>query len=97
VSTQVPHTKVRDVMAMMKAIHAQENRTEAKKKATFVVEPLKQMKLKNAALLVADGIEDTLSYYDFPPEHWRCIRTHNPLERIIREVRRRDAGRGQLP
>jgi len=30
VSTQVPHTKVREVMTMMKAIHAQENRIEAK-------------------------------------------------------------------
>ena len=89
VSTQVPHTKVREVMAMMKAIHAQENRAEAKKKAAFVVERLKQMKLKNAALLVAEGIEDTLSYYAFPPEHWRRIRTNNPLERILREVRRR--------
>jgi putative transposase len=36
VSTQVPHTKVREVMAMMKAIHAQESRAEAKKKAAFV-------------------------------------------------------------
>jgi len=54
VSTQVPHTKVREVMAMMKAIHAQESRTEAQKKAAFVVERLTQMKLKNAALLVAE-------------------------------------------
>lgn len=67
VSTQVPHTKVREVMAMMKAIHAQENRAEAKKKAAFVVERLKQSKLTNAALLVADGIDGTLSYYGFLP------------------------------
>jgi transposase-like protein len=97
VSTQVPHTNVREVMAMMKAIHAQENRTEAKKKAAFVVERLQQMKLKNAALLVVDGIDDTLSYYGFPPEHWRRIRTNNPLERIIREVRRRTQVVGSFP
>jgi len=76
-----------DVMAMMKAIHAQESRAEALKKAAFVIDRLKQMKLRNAAALVAEGIEDTLSYYAFPPEHWRRIRTNNPLERIIREVR----------
>ena len=97
VSTQVPHTKVREVMAMMKAIHAQESRAEAKKKAAFVVERLRQMKLKNAALLVAEGIEDTLSYYAFPPEHWRRIRTNNPLERILREVRRRTQVVGSFP
>jgi transposase-like protein len=97
VSTQVPHTKVREAMAMMKAIHAQESRAEALKKAAFVVERLRQMKLKNAALLVADGIEDTLSYYGFPPEHWRRIRTNNPLEPIIREVRRRTQVIGSFP
>ena len=70
-------------IAMIKAIHAQENRTKAKKKAAFVVERLRQLKLKNAALLVVEGIEDTLSYYRFPTEHWRRIRTNNPLERIV--------------
>jgi len=97
VSTQVPHTKVREAMAMMKAIHARENGAEAKKKAAFVFERLKQMELKNAALLVADGIDDTLSYYGLPPEHWRRIRTNNRLERIIREVRRRTQVAGSFP
>jgi len=47
------------------------------------------MKLKNPAVLVAEDLEDTLSYYGFPPEHWRRIRTNNPLKRILRELRRR--------
>ena len=97
VSTRVPHSKVREVTAMMKAIHAQESRAEAKKKTAFVIDRLKQMKLRNAALLVTEGIEDTLSYYGFPPEHWRRIRTNNPLERIIREVRRRTRVVGSFP
>jgi putative transposase len=25
----------------------------------------------------------------FPDEHWRYIRTNNPLERVMREIRRR--------
>ena len=32
-----------------------------------------------------------------PPEHWRRIRTSNPLERIIREVRRRICVVGPFP
>jgi len=31
------------------------------------------------------------------PEHWRHIRTNNPLERIIREVRRRICVVGSFP
>jgi transposase-like protein len=34
-------------------------------------------------------VEETLAYYAFPEEHWRRVRTNNPLERILREIRRR--------
>lgn len=34
-------------------------------------------------------LEQSLTYFDFPPEHWRFIRTTNKLERAFREVRRR--------
>lgn len=46
------------------------------------------MKLKIAAKVIEDGIEETLSYTYFPREYWRRIRTNNPLERIMREIRR---------
>ena len=55
------------------------------------------MKLKKAAELVRDGIEETLSHYYFPREHWRHIKTNNPLERILREVRRRTRVVGAFP
>jgi Transposase, Mutator family len=45
----------------------------------------------------ADGIEETLYYYTFPHEHWRCLRTNNPLERRLREVRRRTRAVGAFP
>ena len=32
------------------------------------------MKLKEAAKKVEDGIEETLTYCDFPSEHWTRIR-----------------------
>ena len=54
-----------------------------------VVEKLRAMKLAKAAEIVENGIEETLSYYSLPPEHWRCLRTNNPLERLMREIRRR--------
>ncbi len=36
-------------------------------------------------------------YYAFPREHWRCLRTNNPLEPILREVRRRTRTVGAFP
>jgi transposase-like protein len=53
------------------------------------VEKLRLMRLAKAAEIVENGIGETLSYYDMPPEHWRCLRTNNPQERLNREIRRR--------
>jgi transposase-like protein len=97
VFTMVPKGKVADVAAMLKAIHAQEDRKEAAAKARTVRQKLAQMKLKKAAALLQEGIEETLSYYAFPREHWRHIKTNNPLERILREVRRRTRVVGAFP
>lgn len=47
------------------------------------------MRLGKAAEIIEAGVDETLSYYSFPPEHGRCIRTNNPLERLNREIRRR--------
>ena len=49
------------------------------------------MKLKEAAKKVEDGIEETLTYYSFPSEHWLKMRTNNILEQLNREIRRRNA------
>ena len=55
------------------------------------------MKLKKAAKLVETGAEETFSYYHFPVEHWKRIRTNNGLERIMKEIRRRTRVIGSFP
>ncbi|MBM4116984.1 IS256 family transposase [bacterium] len=97
VFTLVPKGKVRQVAAMLKAIHAQEDQREAIEKLKAVAKKLRAMKLAKAAELVASGGEETLTYYDFPSEHWCRIRTNNPMERIMREVRRRTRVVGCFP
>ncbi len=95
--SDVPTTKVKEVAAMLKAIHAQEDATSAQEKATAVVEKLKAMKLKKAAEKVAESVAETLTYYRFPSEHHRQIRTNNMLERVMREIRRRTRVVGAFP
>lgn len=97
VFSKTPRSKMRDVAAMLKAIHAQESRDEALKKAESVVLKLRQMKLPEAAKIVDSGIRETLSYFDFPSEHWRRIRTNNRLERLMKEIRRRTRVVGAFP
>jgi transposase-like protein len=97
VFTNVPSTKVKDVAAMLKAIHAQEDRQAALEKAQAVAEKLRAMKLSAAAQTVEEGILETLSYTEFPREHWRKLKTNNPMERIMREIRRRTRVVGNFP
>lgn len=93
----VPSRKSKDVSRMIKAIHAQESKAAAREKARAVAEELRAMKLNEAARKIETGIEETLTYYEFPGEHWKHIRTNNCLERLNREIRRRTRVVGAFP
>ena len=47
--------------------------------------------------LVEQAVHETLTYYGFPDIHWQKIRTNNPLERIMKEIRRRTRVVGAFP
>lgn len=84
-----PRNKMKSVSMMLKTIHAQESKAAAREKAAQVVEKLKEMKLSAAAKKVQEGINETLTYMDFPTQHWTRIRTNNTIERLNREIKRR--------
>lgn len=87
--TVTPRTKMYEVVKMLKAIHAQEDKEAAREKAKAVVKKLREMKLASAAKKVEEGIDETLTYMDFPYQHWLRIRTNNTMERVNREIKRR--------
>lgn len=93
----IPRGKIRTVSMMLKAIHAQENKEAARRKAKEVVEELQKMKLSAAAKKVGESIEETLTFMDFPSQHWTRIRTNNALERVNREIKRRTRAIGAFP
>ena len=97
VFSHVPTPKVRGVADMLKAIHASEDRPAADAKMADVITKLREGKMFKAADLVEETGHETLSYYAFPSEHWRRIRTNNPLERLMREIRRRTRVVGAFP
>ena len=93
----VPRSKIKIVAKMLKAIHAQESKVAAREKAKQVAQALREMKLKEAATKIEDSIEETLTYTNFPFEHWTRIRTNNVIERLNREIRRRTRVVGTFP
>src|SRR5512141_3256590 len=97
VFSQVPKGKVGDVARMLKAVHAQEDQRSAEDKIREVITKLKAMRLTKAAELVEAKAHETLTYFAFPSKHWRQIKTNNPLERSVREIRRRTRVVGAFP
>jgi putative transposase len=82
---------------LLKAIHAQESRDAADCKARTIVDDLRAAKMHTAADLIERCVSETLTYYAFPDIHWHKIRTNNPFERIMREIRRRTRVVGAFP
>lgn len=87
--TKIPRNKLASAMPLLKATYAQEDKEATLKKVANVEQKLCDMGLKSAADLYRKGVMETLTYLDFPHEHWRSIRTNNILERLNREIRRR--------
>ncbi|MGC6173820.1 IS256 family transposase [Lacrimispora sp. 38-1] len=92
-----PRNKMKEVSMLLKAIHAQECKTSAKEKTKQVADKLREMKLSSAAKKIEDGIEETLTYMDFPSQHWTRIRTNNTIERLNWEIKRRTRAIGAFP
>jgi transposase, mutator family len=55
------------------------------------------MKLSVAAKKVEESIEETLTYMNYPTEHWKQIRTSNTIERVNKEIKRRTKAIGAFP
>ena len=64
--------------------------SELNKKAYIHIEDWRNCPLQGGRYLYVyvDGIEEALTYCDFPSEHWTRIRTNNVIERLNREIRR---------
>lgn len=58
------------------------NNKASRENAKAVVEELRATKLKEAAKKIEGSVEETLSYCDFPIEHWTRIPTNNIIERL---------------
>jgi hypothetical protein len=66
---------------MLRAIHAQESRAAADRKARAIVDDLRAAKMNTAADLVERSVSETLTYYAFPDIHWQKIRITDEIDK----------------
>ena len=82
--------------ALIRPIFGAGSGEEARARLSEAVSQLERPLPKVAAML-EQAEEDVLAFYAFPQEHWRKLRSTNPLERFNREIGRRTDVVGIFP
>lgn len=94
--THVPKAHQAMALAVIKTIFAQPTQAEAREHLGEVVKQLSK-RCGKAAQILKEAADDVLAYMAFPTAHWRQIHSTNPLERLIKEIRRRTRVVGIFP
>ena len=84
------------VKGALRNIFHQTSREDATEALNKAVDLLSEKHSAAAELLIA-AEDDVLAYFAFPQDHWKKIRSTNPLERINKELRRRVRAIGLFP
>jgi transposase-like protein len=74
--------------AAIKEITCAENKKEAEKAIEEFASEF-GVKWPKASAKIEDDKEALLAFYDYPAEHWRHLRTTNPIESVFAPVRAR--------
>jgi putative transposase len=82
--------------ALLRPIFGADGRAQARALVGDALDRLRTP-LPKVAVLLEEAEEDLLAFYDFPLDHWRKLRSTNPLERVNREIGRRTDVVGIFP
>ena len=93
VLSYIPKKQQEQVKPELKAIFYQANREKAEQEVAAFIEKYEPIYPTAIACLNRD-LAACLTFYDFPKEHWKTIRTTNVIERLFLEVKRRSKKMG---
>ena len=84
------------VAAVIRTAFVQENAQEAHRQWRQTSETLKA-RFKKLSQLMDDAEDDVLAFMAYPREHWAQLASTNPLEPLLKEIKRRALMVGIVP
>ena len=88
VLSYVPNKQREQIEPELKALFYQKNREAADQAVAAFIEKY-QKNYPTAIACLQRDLDACLTFYSFPKEHWKTIRTNNIIERLFGEVKRR--------
>lgn len=88
VLSYVPQKQREQIEPELKALFYQKSRQEADQAVAAFIEKYQRVYPTAIECLQRD-LDACLTFYSFPKEHWKTIRTNNVIERLFGEVKRR--------
>ncbi|MGZ6385971.1 MAG: transposase [Ktedonobacteraceae bacterium] len=88
VLSYVPTKQQEQIKPELKALFYQKNRQAADQAVAAFIETYRSV-YPTAITCLQRDLEACLTFYAFPKEHWKTIRTNNVMERLFGEVKRR--------
>ena len=88
VLSYVPTKQQEQLRPELKAVFYQKDRQAADQAVAALIEKYQKVYPSAIACLQRD-LEACLTFYTYPKEHWKTIRTNNVIERLFGEVKRR--------
>lgn len=85
---KLPHKERAEAAKRLRAIYMAEHRQTAERLARQLAREWQSVYTEAAECLVKD-LESCLRFFDFPKEHWKHLRTTNPIESVFASIRLR--------
>ncbi len=85
---KLPHKERSEAAKSLRAVYLSKTREEAKSKVLALAKSWRRL-YDRAAECLMDDVDRMLSYFDYPAEHHKHLRTTNPIESIFASVRLR--------
>lgn len=85
---KLPHRERAEAAKRLRAIYMAEDRATAERLLRVLAREWQSMYAKAAECLLKD-VEACLRFFDFPREHWKHLRTTNPIESVFASIRLR--------